>query len=77
MIEEKPKCTVCGEPMPDGEEMFMYHGYSGPCPKEPLPKQKANSNDEWAKCIIIHLTGKPDDPTPMLLQMIQDIRDGK
>jgi hypothetical protein len=27
---------MCGEPMPKGEEMFNYHGYSGPCPKEPL-----------------------------------------
>lgn len=30
-------CTLCGEPMPEGETMFMYHGYSGPCPKPPLP----------------------------------------
>lgn len=33
-----------------------------------------NSDDEWAKCIIIHLTGRPDNPTPMLLKMIADIR---
>lgn len=26
-------CQLCGEPMPPGEEMFQYHGYSGPCPK--------------------------------------------
>ena len=26
-------CSCCGEPMPEGEEMFNYHGYSGPCPK--------------------------------------------
>jgi len=30
-------CKLCGEPMPQGEEMFNYHGYSGPCPKPPLP----------------------------------------
>lgn len=28
-------CELCGEPMPAGEEMFKYHGYSGPCPKPP------------------------------------------
>lgn len=28
-----PLCDLCGEPMPPGEEMFRYHGYSGPCPK--------------------------------------------
>lgn len=27
------KCQLCGEPMPEGEEMFKFHGYSGPCPK--------------------------------------------
>ena len=31
------RCGLCGEPMPKGEEMFEYHGYSGPCPKPALP----------------------------------------
>lgn len=34
-------CELCGEPMPAGEEMFTYHGYSGPCPKPPLPAAPA------------------------------------
>lgn len=33
------KCQLCGEPMPPGEEMFNYHGYSGPCPKPLLPSR--------------------------------------
>lgn len=33
-----PKCEICGEPMPEGEEMFKFHGMSGPCPKPPLSK---------------------------------------
>lgn len=36
------KCTLCGEPMPVGEEMFKFHGYSGPCPKLPKPKEEKN-----------------------------------
>lgn len=36
--KEQPKCSVCGEPMPPGEEMFKHHGFSGDCPKPPLPK---------------------------------------
>lgn len=24
-------CGLCGQPMPPGEEMFNFHGYSGPC----------------------------------------------
>lgn len=35
---EQPKCSVCGEPMPPGEEMFKFHGHSGDCPKPPLPR---------------------------------------
>jgi len=34
-MTDKPTCALCGEPMPDGETMFKYHGYSGPCPKPP------------------------------------------
>jgi hypothetical protein len=45
------KCDLCGEPMPEGEEMFKYHGYSGNCPKPPLPKQPAKQKIQglvWA-----------------------------
>lgn len=35
---EKAICTVCGDPMPEGEQMFKFHGYSGDCPKPPLPR---------------------------------------
>jgi hypothetical protein len=35
---EMSLCKLCGEPMPAGEEMFHYHGYSGSCPKPPLKK---------------------------------------
>lgn len=38
--EDAPMCELCGEPMPEGETMFKFHGYSGPCPKPPLPKKK-------------------------------------
>lgn len=31
-------CELCGEPMPAGEEMFKFHGFSGNCPKPPLQK---------------------------------------
>ena len=38
-MTEIAKCNICGEPMPQGETMFNYHGYSGPCPKPPMPKK--------------------------------------
>jgi hypothetical protein len=34
-MSESVKCELCGEPMPPGEEMFKFHGYSGNCPKPP------------------------------------------
>jgi hypothetical protein len=45
MSEEKPACGLCGEPMPEGEEVFKFHGYSGPCPKPPLPKPTGHHID--------------------------------
>lgn len=38
MSDDLSKCELCGEPLPDGETMFKFHGYSGPCPKPPMPK---------------------------------------
>ena len=40
-MSDQPKCELCGEPMPPGEEMFNYHGYSGDCPKPPLERKAA------------------------------------
>lgn len=33
-------CELCGDPLPEFETMFKYHGYSGPCPRPPLPKKE-------------------------------------
>ena len=38
MTDAQNLCSLCGEPMPAGEEMFKFHGYSGPCPKPPMAK---------------------------------------
>lgn len=39
------RCEICGEMMPRGEEMFKYHGSSGPCPKPPLEEIDHESTD--------------------------------
>jgi hypothetical protein len=49
MSESQPLCEVCGEPMPPGEEMFKFHGYSGNCPKPPLPRKRPAWIDAAAK----------------------------
>lgn len=38
-MEKVVRCEVCGEPLPEHESMFKYHGFSGPCPRPPLSKQ--------------------------------------
>lgn len=43
------RCELCGEPMPPGEEMFRYHGHSGPCPKPPKTKESNERDREMAR----------------------------
>lgn len=47
MDQSQPTCALCGEPMPAGEEMFNYHGHSGPCPKPPLARSKPAGPHEF------------------------------
>jgi hypothetical protein len=60
------KCELCGEPMPEGEEMFVYHGYSGACPRPPVPKPEkviveyvCRDDPVGALWIDIDVNGKP------------------
>lgn len=52
MTSEQNLCEICGQPMPEGEEMFMYHGYSGDCPKPPLPSPPKEVDEK--KCTHAH-----------------------
>ena len=45
-MSEQPKCELCGEPMPVGEEMFKYHGHSGPCPA------KVKTRELWQTRVV-------------------------
>jgi len=53
MTIDTTRCELCGEAMPEGETMFKFHGYSGPCPKPPLPiaspqdRRNALANALW------------------------------
>lgn len=65
-MSEISRCGLCGEPMPEGESMFKYHGYSGPCPKPrlPLPKLSPSLEDRVARLelLMAHLIpNKSDD----------------
>ena len=46
-MRDKPVCGLCGEPMPEGEEMFKNHGYSGPCPKPAVERPKEDIFQEY------------------------------
>jgi hypothetical protein len=60
-------CELCGEPMPPGEEVFKFHGYSGPCPpKNPDEGSHRNWTEDFNhengrylnNCIFCHQTFK-------------------
>ena len=38
MATNQTLCELCGNPMPPGEEMFKFHGHSGPCPLTSTPE---------------------------------------
>lgn len=59
--QDVARCGLCGEPMPPGEQMFKYHGYSGNCPKPPLPSkpQPSELTDR-----LRELAGDPGNPMP-------------
>lgn len=46
-VNDQPLCELCHQPMPEGEDMFKYHGYSGPCPaqEEPTRPERAGGGD--------------------------------
>lgn len=57
-MSERRVCELCGEPMPDGEEMFKFHGYSGPCPNaasttpaDASPAAGASTSEEETKLV--------------------------
>lgn len=60
-MADTTNCRICGEPMPEGEEMFYYHGYSGPCPKPPLPKNVLQTDDD-DYVALLRWVGATDDP---------------
>ena len=46
MSNERATCNICGHPMPPGEEMFKYHGYSSDCPR-PFLKPPAQAKPTY------------------------------
>lgn len=59
-------CEICGEPMDEAESMFKYHGFSGACPKPPLPKPMSKVVVEYIQVDLpdeyrldIHVDRKP------------------
>jgi hypothetical protein len=60
---EHPCCELCGKPMPAGEEMFKYHGYSGPCPVAPPPVPVLVPQDWSAHIDAVRVALGNDEPT--------------
>lgn len=73
-LEQRATCQVCGEPMPPGEEMFNYHGYSEPCPKPHLPQPDQERKLILAKYIaeLLPITG--NRLGDIVVAMIDDLK---
>jgi hypothetical protein len=71
-MSEQAKCEICGEPMPDGETMFKFHGYSGPCPKPPLPRRN-RAQDEFH---VLKILGNGQISAEKARELIEQIRAG-
>jgi hypothetical protein len=75
-MTEQAKCELCGEPMPENEQMFRYHGYSGPCPKSPLPRPMTPTKEtmemarEWLAHTICSFHRDEDCLAALLTQAI-------
>jgi hypothetical protein len=48
------KCKICGEQMPEGEEIFLYHGFSGKCPAPATKDWRDRSFKEQSQIIANH-----------------------
>lgn len=84
-MSEQATCGICGEPMPSGEEMFKFHGYSCACPKPALPNnlQQEASAMSWREVAVSAYrayaasTGNKNfrgEPMPEFLQLPVAIR---
>lgn len=77
-------CELCGEPMTAGEEMFKYHGYSGPCPKPPLaaPAPTAGGDRPTSADDVLFMLGESaskatGEPTRQMAEEIWALMDGE
>ena len=67
------KCELCGEPMPEGEEMFKFHGYSGPCPKSPTRKIQMSNFRRENRYIVIKMKDALKYLTPAQFRELSNI----
>lgn len=64
-LGERALCELCGEPMPPGEQMFKFHGYSGDCPKPPLERPISDDQKLVADLSAIWLRLNPSISDPV------------
>lgn len=56
MTDKIATCDLCGEPMPAGEEMFKFHGYSGSCPQPALTSAQRLERELANKAVAPRVT---------------------
>lgn len=76
----EPLCELCNEPMPLGEEMFNYHGYSGSCPTvteattENEPLKEAITKKIYEAMQVSYLSERHDAIKQLFINTLTDLR---
>lgn len=68
-------CEICGDPMPAGEEVFKFHGLSGPCPKPPLPVSiGVTPSRRTARALVYKLQAQLDEANARIAALLSTRR---
>ena len=74
--ETNAKCEICGLLMPDGEQMFKFHGHSGPCPGPPLKKRHPAIAGVLQFFAYAHLPANLQEVSKPFCELAETVADG-
>jgi hypothetical protein len=76
MTDDEARCELCGELMPPNESMFKFHGYSGDCPKPPLPMPPSELDQLRAEVALLREVVAAADDVDRAIALIPGDLDG-
>ena len=74
MTDDEARCELCGELMPPNESMFKFHGYSGDCPKPPLPMPPSELDQLRAEVALLREVVAAADAMRRITIILQSVQ---